>query len=172
MNKRLQVPLHQQDMPWELSYRTDPLVRPLADRHYNRQSIGHPHFTPPGRCLVLRSICGRAFWVTSFPFEQYTKHAWAGALVCSAFRNEGSHLMLSSNFIRYAVACTAWKWNLPDLGMVTFVNTEKVKRKKDPGYCFNMAGFSTIGRTKGGLLTLRLRKEDFPDPLSPIGVLF
>lgn len=42
-------------MHWHLSYRTDPLVKPLADRHYNRQNPDSPNFVPPGRCVVLRT---------------------------------------------------------------------------------------------------------------------
>ncbi len=32
---------------WEYSHRADPYARALADRHYNRQSIGAKHFAPP-----------------------------------------------------------------------------------------------------------------------------
>jgi hypothetical protein len=70
------------------SWRTDPLARVLADRHYNRQSVGAQDFAPPGRCLVLRTPAADAFWITSWPFAEYVQHAWAGAWVCSAFRNE------------------------------------------------------------------------------------
>lgn len=77
---------------WIESTRFDPLARAVADRHYNRQKIGSSQFVPPGRCLVLytENASGRAFWVTSYPFAQYVRHAWAGAWVCSAFRNEGA----------------------------------------------------------------------------------
>src|SRR5262245_43922901 len=52
------------EMIWTLSDRADPEVRPMADRHYNRQSPGSTHFVPPGRCLVLKRP--DAFWVTSW----------------------------------------------------------------------------------------------------------
>lgn len=84
-------------MPWRISDRCDPAVRPLADRHYNRQSIGADNFAPPGRTLVLKTGDPvRAFWITSWPFAEFTKHAWAGAWICSAFRNEGAGLSLRS----------------------------------------------------------------------------
>ncbi len=67
-------------MRWHISHRCDAAVRPLADRHYNRQSIGADNFVPPGRCLVLRTEPVRAFWVTSWPFAEYTKHRWGGRL--------------------------------------------------------------------------------------------
>ena len=151
-------------MHWQLSHRADPEARLLADRHYNRQKIGSPQFVPPGRCLVLKRP--DAFWVTSWPFAQYVKHAWAGAFVCSAFRNEGR--ILSSELIRDAVAATVWKWpDIPKLGMVTFVDRSKVRPKSHPGYCYRKAGFNHVGFTAGGLFTLQLFPEEFPDPKEP-----
>ena len=65
-------------MIWEISHRADRDARVIADRHYNRQSVGAANFVPPGRCLVLKSANRDAFWVTSWPYAQYVKHAWAG----------------------------------------------------------------------------------------------
>lgn len=89
-------------MIWQMSNRADPKARELADRHYNRQKPGTPQFVPPGRCLVLyaETSSGRAFWVTSFPYAEYVRHAWAGAWICSAFRNEGAGI--ASEMIRDA----------------------------------------------------------------------
>lgn len=151
---------------WRLSHRADEAARVLADRHYNRQKPGTPQFVPPGRCLVLLTECERAFWVTSWPFAEYVKHAWAGAWVCSAFRNEGAGL--SSDLIRAAVAATRANWpEVPALGMVTFVDAEKVRQPRDRhgfGYCYIRAGFRPCGETKGGLLAFQLRPEDMPPP--------
>ncbi len=151
---------------WRLSHRADPEARVLADRHYNRQKIGAPQFVPPGRCLVLVSSAP-AFWVTSWPFAEYVKHAWGGAWMCSAFRREGGD-MLASEMIREAVAVTRWKWpNVPDLGMVTFVDRSKTRQKRDPGYCYLMAGFEPCGETKGGLVALQLLPADMPEAMEP-----
>ena len=139
----------------------------MADRHYNRQSIGADNFVPPGRCLVLKRP--QAFWVTSWPFAEYVKHAWAGAWVCSAFRDESPHPkdVLPSELIRGAVAATIAHWTPPPLGMITFVDASKTKRKRDPGRCFRKAGFVEVGRTKvHGLIALQLRPEDMP-PMAP-----
>src|SRR5258708_21960634 len=87
---------------WRISHRADTAALPLADRHYNRQKIGSPQFVPPGRCIVLLTDCHKAVWVTSYPFAQYVKHAWAGAWVNSLFRTEGAGL--ASNLILEAVA--------------------------------------------------------------------
>jgi hypothetical protein len=155
-------------MRWHLSDRFDPLVVPIADRHYNRRAVGSPQFAPPGRCLVLRTKTADAFWITSWPFAEYVKHEWAGAWVCSAFRNESPHL--SSDLIIEAMQATVWNWpESPDLGLVTFVNAKKVKPKRDPGYCFLQAGFKRIGTTKGGLIALGIEPADLPVGLAPWG---
>src|ERR1700761_5242055 len=93
-------------MIWIVSNRADPLARKIADRHYNRQKPGTPQFVPPGRCFVLRQK--RAVWVTSWPFAEYVKHAWAGAWVNSCFRKEVPGM--ASEWIRAAVAHTRWFW--------------------------------------------------------------
>lgn len=153
---------------WSLSNRFDPSARAIADRHYNRQKIGTPQFVPPGRCLVLWT--DGAFWVTSWPFAEYVRHAWAGAWVCSAFRNERPDLYLSSDLIREAVAATRWRWpDVPTLGMVTFVDESKTRHKRDPGRCYRRAGFEPCGRTQGGLVALQLLPDDMPEPLAPQG---
>jgi len=150
-------------MLWHLSHRADPRAIPIADRHYNRQKIGSPQFVPPGRCLVLLTENADALWVTSWPFAEYVKHAWAGAWVCSCFRNESPHL--ASELIRQALAATRWYWgDPPDLGMVTFVDTRQVRRKRDPGRCYLRAGFQRAGWTAGGLLALTIQPQEMPAP--------
>lgn len=159
-------------MVWEHSTRFDPKAREIADRHYNRQKVGTDQFVPPGRCLVLyaRTDTGRAIWVTSWPFAEYVRHAWPGAWMCSAFRNEGAGL--ASDLIRDAVAATrSYMGEPPLLGMVTFVDRRKVRGKRDFGYCYRMAGFVECGETKGGLLALQLKPDQMPPP-KPAGGLF
>lgn len=158
-------------MHWQKSHRADPRALPIADRHYNRQKIGTPQFVPPGRCLVLLDKDATALWVSSWPFAQFTKHAWAGAWICTCFRNESSNL--SSLLIREAIAVTQWHWrSIPTLGMITFVNSDKVRKKRDFGRCFLKAGFKRCGETKGGLLAFQLLPSDFPEPKPPQGYLF
>lgn len=150
---------------WTMSHRADQEARVLADRHYSRQKIGTPQFVPPGRCLVLKRATpeGSAFWVTSWPFAEYVKHAWAGAWVCSAFRNEGAGV--SSDLVWHAVAATLAKYGpAPELGMITFVDAGKTRKKRDPGRCFRKAGFKPVGMTKGGLFALQLLPHEMPLP--------
>lgn len=157
------------DQQWCLSHRADPAVLPLADRHYNRQKPGSPQFVPPGSCLVLLSDCGRAFWVTSWPLAAWVKHRWAGAWVCSAFRSEGAGV--ASELIRQAIAATrAHYGNPPALGMVTFINRDKVKPimvrgKPTWGWTWRKAGFVEVGETDGGLLALQMPPDAMPPPL-------
>lgn len=155
-------------MKWALSHRFDKAALPLADRHYNRRKVGSPQFVPPGRNIVLLTECREALWVTSWPFAEFVRHAWAGAWVCSLFRNEGS--TLSSELIREAVSATRWVYgDPPALGFITFVNRSKTRSKKNPGYCYLMAGWEPCGRTKGGLHALRLSPDSMPEPEAPLG---
>ena len=94
-------------MIWQESYRADPAAAQLADRHYNRQSVGSAQFVPPGRCLVLRAP--GALWVTSWPFAEYANHAWAGAWVNSTIRRESGPLASDgATFDGFTVA-HAWR---------------------------------------------------------------
>lgn len=158
--------------PWVVSHRFDPDVVPIADRHYNRQRHGTAQFVPPGRCHVLRIgtvrelaevDSGGAFWVTSWPFEEYVRHAWGGAWVCSAFRNEGAGV--ASDLIRAAVASTRAKWpDVPQLGMVSFIDPKNVRPRmirgrSTWGHSWFEAGFRHVGYTKAGLWVMQLDRE-------------
>lgn len=149
---------------WRHSHRFDGRALPLANRHYNRQTPESPQFAPPGRTLVLLTDDESALWVSSWPY--FAQHAWQGAWVNTLFRNEGDYL--SSSLICEAVAITRWKWpEVPALGMVTFIDSTKVRRKRDPGRCYLRAGFEHEGYTKGGLRVLRMRPEVMPRPMEP-----
>lgn len=153
---------------WTMSHRADQAARVIADRHYNRQKVGSPQFVPPGRCLVL--LCNSALWVTSWPFAQYVKHDWAGAWVNSCFRREPDCPYRASELIRAAVAATRARWpEVPELGMVTFVDESKVRHKRDAGRCYKKAGFRLVGKTRGGLLVWQMIPDDMPVAEPAIG---
>jgi hypothetical protein len=155
-------------MIWRMSHRADPAALPLADRHYNRQKIGSPQFVPPGRCIVLLSENRDALWVSSWPFAEYVKHRWPGAWVNSLFRYERTNGAKASELIGEALAITRYFWgDPPALGMVTFVDADKVIRKRDAGRCYRKAGFVRDGETQGGLLAWRLTPEGFPPAMRP-----
>lgn len=173
-------------MRWRESWRADPAGRRIADGHYNRQKVGAEQFVPPGRCVVL-VIPEVALWITSWPYPEYVKHAWPSAWVCSAFRNERPEVR-SSELVTEGLAGTCWYWTPPSWGMITFVDPEKTRHKRDPGRCFRKAGFHVSGKapahgtyrpvcicdgkpetTDGGLVALHLAVSAMPEPLQPLG---
>ena len=154
-------------MIWVRSHRFDKRVLPLADRHYNRRKIGSPQFVPPGSNIVLLTPEADALWVTSAPIAAYVRHAWAGAWVCTLFRNEGPNK--ASELIRQAVAASLAHYGKPpELGMVTFINRRFVRPYVTPkgrviyGQTYRQAGFKEVGETKGGLLAFQLLPSDMP----------
>jgi hypothetical protein len=153
-------------MIWHLSHQADPLIKPLADRHYYRRNPQSRQFAPPGQRVVLRTANADAFWITQAPLAQYVSHRWAGAWTCIAFRNESR--VLSSVLITQAVAASLFMLKTPpDLGFITFVNPAKI-RSSNPGCCFKKAGWKFVGLTKRKLDVLQLLPEAFPPPSPPI----
>lgn len=51
--------------------------------------------------------------------------------------------------------------------MITFVDKDKTRKKRDPGRCFLRAGFKNVGETKGGLVALQLLPQDMPKLVYP-----
>ena len=152
---------------WYLSHKADTRALPLADRHYNRRKVGSPQFVPPGRSHVLLTENADALWVTSYPYAEYVRHAWAGAMVNSLFRREPECEHLASDLIIAACAATRARWpELPDLGIVTFVDDQKTRRKRDPGRCYRRAGWTHVGFTKAGLWAFQLQPQDWPPPIA------
>ena len=85
-------------------------------------------------------------------------------------RGQGRGSALSSGLIREAVAATrAVLGDPPPLGMITFVDADKTRRKRDPGRCFRKAGFRHVGFTAGGLWALQLLPAAMPPPMAPVG---
>lgn len=159
-------------MRWLRVSATDPFARALADKHYPRENVGAKFFTPPGRKVVLRTECARAYWVSLFQLPEYTDHAWPGAWQCSAFRNESAHK--SSALIWDALAATVAEWGqAPREGMITFVDADATAARRSahhpPGHCFRIVGFDdTEQRTSRGLHVLRLAPEYFPLPRAAV----
>lgn len=156
-------------MRWQRSWRFDPRAAALADRHYNRQTIGAPQFSPPGRMLALLTPAADAVWVTTWQLPEYTRHGLGDAWICTLFRNEGA--ALSSELVREALAATRAEWgDPPDVGTFTFVDPRQVA-STNPGYCFLMAGFVRLEhRTKDrGLVILQLPAAEHPAPAEPLG---
>ena len=152
------------DPVWEVSWRYDPVVAHLADRHYSRVRPGTPGFCGSGRPLVLRTRDRRAAWVTFW--QPNPTHRWKQAWTNVFFRNEGPHR--ASRLIREAVAVTVRLWGPPPPdGFVTFVDPRKVRRKQHPGHCYVIAGWRPVGCTESGLLAFQLRPDKFPSAMAP-----
>jgi hypothetical protein len=158
-------------MHWQITNRADPEANRMAKQHYTCQSPNSGQFMPPGSCMVLKISPMLAVWGTSWPKAEFVQHAWAGAWMCSIFRNNGAGL--SSELILEAVAATKWFYQcppcaVPELGMVTFIDTRFVKGPHY-GYCYKRAGFIHVGETKGGLLAFQLKPDDMPISDHPLG---
>lgn len=66
--------------------------------------------------------------------------------------------------IRDAIAATRFYWpEIPELGIITFVNTSKVREKSIPGWCYLQAGFRFVGLTKGGLWAFQMLPSEMPE---------
>jgi hypothetical protein len=90
--------------------------------------------------------------------------------MCSMFRNESEHL--SSELILEAISVTRHVYgDIPDRGMVTFIDRSKTKPKKHPGFCYLKAGFHPAGMTKGGLHAVQMWPEFMPRAEAPLPYL-
>lgn len=152
-----------------MSRRFDQEARKIADRHYSRQKPGSPDFVGNIKPLVLVAPIdgpGKAVWITGW--QKFVRHRFVCAWQWVMFRNEGAGL--SSELITEAVAATRWVWRgMPRNGFITMVDRSKTRPKKDPGYCYRMAGWQEVGRTDNGLVVLGLAPEKMPEPAAPMG---
>jgi len=127
---------------------------------------------PTGSAFVLHANVNgtEAVWGTSWPLAEWTKHEWAGAWMCSIFRNETP--CRASMMIRDAVAATRFRYGEPpDQGMVTFVDAAAVRDKAHPGHAFIIAGFRVVGKTKKReLVALQLKPKNMPAPRPALGM--
>lgn len=120
----------------------------LADRHYSRRTVGARQFCYSGRKLVLRNTEGTCLFVWMWPDEDKRMDNQSG-YNCSIFRNESSRR--SSDIILEAERTAFAKWG-PNR-VFTYVDGRKI-RSSNPGFCFQAAGWSKIGKSKSGLTLL------------------
>lgn len=134
---------------WLLSNERNRIAQRLADRHYSRKHPGSTTgFVGPGQKIVLLSDDGKALfvWVYAQPELRGDK---IDGVYCSIFRNEGP--VLSSILILEAERFARQRW--PGKKLFTYVNKEKVK-SKNPGWCFQKAGWQLTGVNKSGKLRI------------------
>jgi hypothetical protein len=168
--------------PWLLTNKGDQQCRILADRHYSRQTPGHPAFTRPGYNMVLwlEGPKGQATWVWFRPkWESGIKGTMRKdglfAIECTLFRNE-SGLLSSDLIIAAESALLTWERAMdvpwPD-GAITGINCTATQRRRSkhvpPGYCYLMAGWKPFNHNKSNRADewLRLTMDEFPPPIIP-----
>lgn len=158
-------------MNWFYSDSCDVKARRIADTHYSRQKPGTARFVKPGSCLVLLNKTIDALWVTSNCIAEYVRHDWRGAWENSLFKNDSDER--ASDLIKKAVSVTRYYYGQPpSLGIVSFVNPNKVRGIKRRGktiygYCYLKAGWRHVGFTKGGLWVWQQLPDEMPPPEKP-----
>ena len=129
----------------------DDRARGLYRRHYSRRVYRdgrNPRlFVGPGEKYVLLTPHADALFV----WRKFCDDSGQQGVNCAVFRNESRQR--SSDLIRAADAIAFEKW--AGERHYTYVKAEKI-RSTNPGYCFIKAGWSRIGKTKGGLHILAL----------------
>jgi hypothetical protein len=97
------------------------------------------------------------------------------------FRRESG--ALASDLIREALAVTQFVYGAPpalqcvhcgkDVALVTFIDADKVRRKRDAGRCYVRAGFDRCtATTKGGLTVVHIAPAALPHAQAPALPLF
>lgn len=136
-------------------------ARSLFDRHYTRHRYSDGRkpllFVGPGEKMVLISPDAMAV----FAWRKFRSDNGQIGVNCAIFRNESA--IKSSDLIRAACVLAWERW--PGERLYTYVNSRKIRKKRDPGRCFRRAGWIPCGVTKvHGLLIL----ECLPTP-TPLG---
>jgi hypothetical protein len=152
--------------PWQRVPKGDVRCRRLADRHYTRQTIGHPQWTRPGFTFVLYAsdACGEAVWCWWRPkWEAGVERAdKLRCIECTIFRRERL-TVIASDLVRAAVAALETEQAARDLkldaageirdGLITGIATEATargrSRRSHPGECYRRAGWTEIAHAKG-----------------------
>ena len=116
----------------------------LADRHYSRQKRGANQFMPPGRTMILRSSEGDV--VFGWLWQQKRDDGQAG-YNCSIFRNESERLSSDIIFEAERKAVTEWGANRG----FTYIDPDSISNKRNPGYCFKVAGWRFVKQSNCGL---------------------
>lgn len=129
----------------------DPSAFAIFRRHYTFQPKRKQfQFVGPGESLVLLTHRADALFI--WRKERYRLDDQTG-VNCSVFRNESQ--FQSSDLIRAAVDLAWQRW--PSERLFTFVNPRRI-RSTNPGYCFQMAGWTLMRDEEGDLLLTKTHK--------------
>lgn len=140
-------------MSWQVVPKFTPAGARLADGHYSRRTIGSPQFMPPGQTLVLLTPDELAVfgWWRPHPSSGIVAMNKLDGWTCTIFRNTGPEL--SSALILEAERMLLERHDCGPDGLLTYVWDRKVA-SANPGYCFKVAGWRSIGRSADGRKTL------------------
>lgn len=142
---------------WVVTKDGDPDARAIMDRHYSRYRYADGRkpalFMGPGEklALILSDLSALFLWRKFIDDSRDDFGRAQTGVNCAAFRNEGSRL--SSELILEAEAFARRRWP-EEVRFYTYVDACKTKPKRDPGYCFIVAGWKRVGTTRGGLVIL------------------
>lgn len=119
-------------------------ARELYDSHYSRHHYADGRkpklFVGPGQKMVLLTPCARAVFV----WRKFISGDGQQGVNNAIFRNDGAGL--SSYLIREAMALAWERW--PGERLYTYIDSRKVRHKRDPGRCYLKAGWRPCGITK------------------------
>ncbi|HYV99671.1 MAG TPA: hypothetical protein VE967_19585 [Gemmatimonadaceae bacterium] len=151
--------------PWRRVHKGDVRCRVLADKHYTRQSPGHPMWTRPGYNFVLyaNDLVGDAvfcWWRPKWEAGQERKDR-LHVIECTIFRREQLP-WVASDLIRAAVAALDTPEAAADLRyasmglidcLITGVGSKATARLRGkrslPGHCFRRAGWRELAKRGG-----------------------
>lgn len=167
---------------WIETDKGDPRCRSLADKHYTRQTIGHPMWCRPGWNQVLYAqqrnkrsavYCWwRPKWESGIVGTE--RKDKLRAIECTIFRN--ATRFLSSKLILEAISnLLTWQHandvDWPD-GIITGVSSTATMGGRsvdhEAGYCFREAGFVPFEHAKGRADVWLRFAGDMPTPLVPL----
>ena len=155
MNLQPLLPLS--DTTWTRRRDGDPTVRALYERHYSchhyRDGRRPAKTVGPGEYIVLMTDEADALFV----WRKFIDASGQTGINCAVFRNETGGRLLSSELILDAERYARDKW--PGERFYTYVDARKIL-SPNPGYCFIMAGWKRVGKTKGGLDILAKEPSD------------
>ena len=161
-------------MIWVVTTKGDARCRAMADRHYTRQTPGHPQWTRPGYSAVLHAQAERGeglfvWWRPKWedPRPGTARKDGLRCLECTHFRREGAAtgapgaLPIASDLIRAAVAAL----DMPEVraalhldaagpitdglfsGVGSSATSARRSRTAEPGECFARAGWTRIAKS-------------------------
>jgi hypothetical protein len=151
---------HVRPSPWQIVKDGNPTARAIFGRHYTynkrRDQIDMWNaarnrnwslFAGPGQKTVLLADGPALFVWRKFIDDCIPQQ---DGVNCAVFRREGGER--ASDLIRAADEIAWQRW--PGERLYTYIDRDKTRPKRDPGYCFLAAGWHPCGETKGGLCIL------------------